>query len=60
MLILALISAMGLGKTVAQEKTRPMDSTMLRDNMRTKMEDMPMMPPMDIAPARKKDRKSVV
>jgi hypothetical protein len=49
MSIICLILSIGLGKTTAQEKTMPVDSTLLRDNMRTKMDDMPT-PPMDFAP----------
>lgn len=49
---MALILLMGLEKTNAQEKTMPMDSTLLRDNMRTKMEEMPT-PPIDIAPVKR-------
>ena len=45
--ILSIILSMGLEKTSAQEKTVPMDSTLTRDNMRTKMEEMPT-PPMDV------------
>jgi hypothetical protein len=52
MVIILFILSMGLTKTTAQEKIMPMDSSMLRDNMRTKMEDVPT-PPMDIAPVRK-------
>jgi hypothetical protein len=47
--ILSLILSIGLEKTVAQEKIMPMDSTLMRDNMRTKMDDKPV-PKMDIAP----------
>jgi hypothetical protein len=50
--IIFLILSIGLEKTTAQEKTMPMDSTLLRDNMKTKMDDMPT-PPMDIAPVKR-------
>jgi hypothetical protein len=49
--IIGLFLIIGLEKTTAQEKTMPLDSTLLRDNMRTKMDDMPT-PPMDIAPVK--------
>jgi hypothetical protein len=52
MVIILSILSMGLSKTTAQEKIMPMDSSMLRDNMRTKMEDVPT-PPMDIVPVKK-------
>jgi hypothetical protein len=50
--ILSLILSIGLEKTVAQEKIMPMDSTLMRDNMRTKMDDLPIQP-MDITPVTK-------
>jgi hypothetical protein len=50
--IILLILLIGLENTYAQEKTMPVDSTLLRDNMRTKMEDIPP-PPMDIVPAKR-------
>jgi hypothetical protein len=49
MVIILFILSMGLAKTTAQEKTMPMDSTMLRDNMTVPMEKVPSQP-MDIAP----------
>jgi hypothetical protein len=50
--IIFLISAIGLEKTTAQEKTMPKDSSLQRDNMRTGMDNMPI-PTMDIVPAKK-------
>lgn len=52
MAIIALILSIGLENTYAQEKTMPVDSTLLRDNMRTKMDTMPPQP-MDIEPVKK-------
>jgi hypothetical protein len=49
MVIILTILSMGLEKTIAQEKTMPMDSTMLRDNMSVPMDKIPA-PPMDIMP----------
>ena len=50
--IIALMLLIGLENSYAQEKTMPVDSTLLRDNMRTKMDTMTP-PPMDIEPAKR-------
>jgi hypothetical protein len=50
-IILSILS-IGLEKTTAQEKTMPMDSTMMRDNMSVPMDKTPT-PPMDIAPVKR-------
>jgi hypothetical protein len=52
MAIIVLILSIGLENTYAQEKTMPVDSTLLRDNMRTKMDTMTP-PTMDIEPAKR-------